>query len=340
MPTAFDEIVDGRLLTRKIKEADHPTDSSIDAIFVEEDGPPRFMRNMNDKDLGRVLSQSEKPILRIFFLNVDGDTASGKKYSADALRALNQKAGMSKLLLSQMYQDSEWVGRFGNGCFVNNGWSPKDTTFEMVYYHCEPEFDHMLVNMVSTGTHTTYFVVNPTPNLYGRLQGQLEDNFELAYRLFFPDMLIVDEILKSFNDASAQKWEELAGLEVENEKPVPATQLGPQIEELSLEWLCLSQGLSSTSKQLEFLAQAYNRFFGCFTAADADGSGSDMESQSAVLIGLNGKEEKPVSSFNRGADDLLGFMVSKCQAQKDWIGTSRESTRMLMQYTQMRGQTA
>ena len=82
----------------------------------------------------------------------------------------------------------------------------------MIYYHCEPELNHLLVDMRSTGTSTTYFVVNPPPSLYQRLKDQIESSQDIAGRLFFPDILIADEVLKKFSETAAEKWEELASL--------------------------------------------------------------------------------------------------------------------------------
>ena len=124
--------------------------------------------------------------------------------------------------------------------------------------------------------------------------------------------------------------------EQDNESSVPPSQVVPCVEELSLEWLCLAQGLTSTSKQLSFLLQSYKRFYDTFSPPDSGSSANnDAESDagsSAVFIGLNGREDEMLSSaFTQGADDLLGFLMSKCQGQSDWITTTRESTRMLME---------
>ena len=118
---------------------------------------------------------------------------------------------------------------------------------------------------------------------------------------------------------------------------MPPSQLFPCVEELSFEWLCLAQGLTSTSNQLSFLLQSYKRFYDTFSPPDNSSSSvdGDLESEhgsSAVLIGLTGREdEMPCSAFTQGADDLLGFLMSKCQGQSDWVATTRESTRMLME---------
>ena len=65
MPTSFAELVDTRLLLKKMKGADHPADSSVDAIYISADEAPRFMRALNDAGLERLLAEPEKPVLRI-----------------------------------------------------------------------------------------------------------------------------------------------------------------------------------------------------------------------------------------------------------------------------------
>lgn len=171
------------------------------------------------------------------FLCRDAETQSAYQYSERALKLLNKRAGMSNLLLSLMYQDNDGIGRFGNGCFVNSSRSSRDTTFgvytcfylpkindegfvdteptnspEMIYYHCEPDFKHTLVNMRSTGSSTTYFIVNPMPNIFTRFEAQLKNSPQAASRLFYPDILIADEVLKAFSDVAAEKWEQLGEL--------------------------------------------------------------------------------------------------------------------------------
>ena len=69
MANTFEELVDTRQLMSKIRDAEHPKDSSIDAIYVPQDGSPMFMQGFSDSFLEQLVADSGHYRLKLLYVD-------------------------------------------------------------------------------------------------------------------------------------------------------------------------------------------------------------------------------------------------------------------------------
>ena len=69
MSSTFEELVDTRQLMKKIRDAEHPEDSSIDAIYVPQDAPPMFMQGLSDASLEELVADNGHYRLKLLYVD-------------------------------------------------------------------------------------------------------------------------------------------------------------------------------------------------------------------------------------------------------------------------------
>ncbi|KAF2645001.1 hypothetical protein P280DRAFT_535697 [Massarina eburnea CBS 473.64] len=172
------------------------------------------------------------------------------------------KAGLSKLVLGEIFTFEGSFAKLGEQCFQKKDKDGNLTSFEICYRaHCGWDTGVSYIQFIRTGNHTTYFCINYPSRALDRFMALLEADPSMAYRDFYLDALAADDAQKQWRFTIGQHRNMLLIYEThykDDGSDYDGRTRG--LHRLTRDWSTLNQDCLDYVHTVEYLNRAYGKY--------------------------------------------------------------------------------
>ncbi|KAF2271805.1 uncharacterized protein EI97DRAFT_243409 [Westerdykella ornata] len=170
-----------------------------------------------------------------------------------------QKAGLSSLLMSNIYSSEEFWAKMGNQRFLHRGDKGQLASFGMCYrYLCGWDVGVSFTQFIRTRGEVTYFCINYPSRAREKLEAYLRQHPSYAYREFFIDAVAANDCFKGWQLVVGERRESLLYLERKyaGDTNIDFNLATRQLHDLSKDWYTLEQDIWAYNSQIRFLKES------------------------------------------------------------------------------------
>ncbi|KAF2828409.1 hypothetical protein CC86DRAFT_465246 [Ophiobolus disseminans] len=288
--------------------------TTIDVLYGEG-VDLQWKYNIGDQELEAVLlpsqSSSTDRTTQMCFLNTLQANSSWLPGNFDirpqTIRIL-RKAGLSGLLLTNLYSQSGYWSKMGNEQHLRHDDSGELVSSELCYqYRCGWDTGVSFIHSIRTRHRTTYFCINFPSYALERLKAVIKSQPSVAYRDFFLDALVADDSLKQWQFEISHRRDALQIFEKQYEdEHIDFHSSTIQLHRLSRHWLTLGQDCMDFHVQLKFLSEAYISYTKAVSA------------------------QKPAWNHDKAVNmyESFGTLISQCDICMRWTRQYHERTNL------------
>ncbi|KAF1837364.1 hypothetical protein BDW02DRAFT_491758 [Decorospora gaudefroyi] len=239
--------------------------TSID-VLCGEGSRFDWQHDINDDELERImqppLENGKDRSIRMCFINTlnatKGWLPGNFDIRAQTIRIL-LKAGLSKVIMANMYSKQCYWAKMGNQRFLHYDADNNLTKLEISYqYRVGWDTVVSFNQFVRTRTQSTYFCVNFPACAMARLENIVKRKPGLLYRDLLIDSLVADDSLKQWQFEIGSRRDLLQTNEKQyDDQAIDFKQATIQLHRTARHWLTLGQDSQDFYAQLGFLRESY-----------------------------------------------------------------------------------